>query len=363
MSLSILGVGTALPAHSIGQQDAAELAKALCCRSEKEARLLEVLYARTKIRTRGSVLLKAGKDVGLRQDFLPVARTELDRGPTTDQRMRQYAQEVTPLALTAARKALGQSHLTASRITHLITVSCTGFAAPGVDIALIGALGLKRTVGRTHVGFMGCHGAINGLRIATALANSDPAARILLCAVELCSLHFSYGWNAEKVVANGLFADGAAALIGGSDRSGNRKVWRVKATGSFIFQDSEDAMTWRIGDHGFQMTLSNRVPSLIENHLRPVLERWLARQKLSLRKIRSWAIHPGGPRLLSSIAACLNLPEETLAASRAILAEHGNMSSPTLLFILERLRRQNAPKPCLALGFGPGLAAEMALLV
>ncbi len=362
MAMAILGMGTALPAYSIAQQDSAGFAKALCCINERQSHLLETLYKRTRIRRRASVLLRAGNGSAPEQDFFSPQKDASGKGPTTQVRMQRYAQEAAPLALVAAAKALRQSGLAASRITHLITVSCTGFAAPGVDIGLVKQLGLRTDVGRMHVGFMGCHGVINGLRIAEALATSNPASRVLLCAVELCSLHFAYGWDPANIVANGLFADGAAALVGACETKRNANGLRVKAIGSFIFPDSEDAMTWRIGDHGFEMTLSNRVPALITKHLGPLLRAWLGKQRTSIEKIRSWAVHPGGPRLIDEVAARLDLPEPMLAASRDVLAECGNMSSPTLLFILERLQLAGAPRPCLMLGFGPGLVAEMALL-
>ena len=361
MSVTISGIGTAVPPRSIAQDDAAELAKAFCCRTDEQVRLLPMLYKRTHIDRRGSVLLEEAKGAGLQQSFFSPAVGNADRGPSTGQRMQRYAQEAAPLALAASQRALAESQLAAAQLSHLITVSCTGFVAPGVDIRLIKELGLAETVGRTHIGFMGCHGALNGLRVASAIVDAHPSARVLLCAVELCSLHFCYGWDSEKVVANALFADGAAALIAAPSVREPVESWQVAATGSCLFPDSEDAMTWRIGDHGFEMTLSASIPALLGAHLRPWLERWLAQNNLTLEQIRSWAIHPGGPRILSTVAACLGLSDQAMAVSRNVLAECGNMSSPTLLFILERLRVARAPRPCVALGFGPGLVAEAAL--
>ena len=141
------------------------------------------------------------------------------------------------------------------------------------------------------------------------------------------------------------------------------EAWRVVASGSCLIPDSTEAMTWTIGEHGFEMTLSKQVPGLIARHLRPWLESWLAEQGTALAEVQSWAIHPGGPRILSAVEESLNLSREAAAPSRAVFAEHGNMSSPTILFILDRLRRQNAKRPCVALGFGPGLMAEAALLL
>ena len=276
--------------------------------------------------------------------------------------MQRYAEEALPLAGAAAEQALDNAALPPAAVTHLVTVSCTGFFAPGLDIGLIKRLGLPPTVGRLHVGFMGCHGTLNALRAAQAWVDADPAAVVLVCAVELCSLHFQYGCDPDKLVANALFADGAAALVGRSATGGD-EAWRVVAAGSYLMPDAEDGMTWRIGNHGFQMTLSPRVPDLIGAHLRPWLEAWLASLGRRLEDLNSWAVHPGGPRILTSVAKALGLPEAALATSAEILAECGNMSSPTVLFILQRLQQQGARRPCLALGFGPGLVAEAALVL
>lgn len=362
MSLVIIGLGTAVPQHAITQGDAAELAKTFCRPTDQQAHLLVNWYQHTRIQQRGSVLLDEANGSGPKQSFFQPAAQESDLGPTTRQRMERYAQEAPLLALAAAHKALAQSEVAAQDITHLITVSCTGFAAPGVDIFLIEKLGLLPTVGRTHIGFMGCHAALNGLRVAQALADSNPHARILLCAVELCSLHFQYGWEPDRVIANALFADGAAAVVAIPSAAAPQDAWRVKATGSCLFPNSRDAMSWQVGDRGFEMTLSRRVPDLIASHLRPWLEQWLRQQDLTLDQVHSWAIHPGGPRILSSVVDCLGLPATAGVLSDQVLAECGNMSSPTILFILERLRAQQALRPCLALGFGPGLVAESALL-
>jgi predicted naringenin-chalcone synthase len=366
MNLAIAGIGTAVPLHSISQVQAAQVAKLVSCRSEEEAAILPALYRHTGIETRHMVFADdAVADVldgtsHSRCEFLPAASGDL--GPRTGLRMTRYIAEAAPLALQASRQALDRSGLRAADFTHLVTVSCTGFSAPGVDIALVNGLGLSRVIERAHIGFMGCHGAIDGMRVAHAFASTSPAARILLCAVELCSVHYFYGWDPKKLVANSLFADGAAALAGVSEDSPTSS-WQVKATGSCLFPDSEYAMTWNIGDHGFDMTLSTRVPSLIGSHLGPWLAGWLATLGLTIGEVGSWAVHPGGPRILSAVEESLSLPRDALEVSREVLAHYGNMSSPTVLFILERLRAHLAPLPCVALAFGPGLVAEAALFV
>ena len=286
--------------------------------------------------------------------FLPTDAND-GVGPSTAERMAIYASEAGPLALRAASEALTESGFAADSITHLVTVSCTGFAAPGIDFALMTGLGLRPTVARTHVGFMGCHGALNGLRVANAFATTDPGARVLVCAAELCSLHYYYGNAADKLIANAIFADGAAAVVG----TAGAGDWALVASGSCLIPDS----AWTVGDRGFEMTLSRRVPGKIAAHLRPWLESWLAEHGLALADVGSWAVHPGGPKIVSAVEEALALTPEALAPSRAVFRDYGNMSSPTVLFILKRLRGSNAPRPCVALGFGPGLVAEAALFV
>lgn len=362
MSLAILGLGTVQPPHSIAQRDAAEAAKSYLCLTEEQARLLTVLYRRTGVRRRSTVLLEASTEGGVQQQsFFPKARDANDFGPTTRPRMEKYAQEAPPLALAAARRALEESGLTPPQIRALVTASCTGFFAPGIDFSLIRQLGLASTTSRTHVGFMGCHGALNALRVAAAFVESDPAARVLLCAVEVCSIHYHYRWDPDQVVANALFADGAAALVAGPAAHAPPGAWRLAATGSCFFPDSEDAMSWRVGDHGFNMTLSARVPGLIASYLKPWLTEWLAQRELSVAQVQSWAIHPGGPRVVDAVGESLGLSKEATAVSDEVLGECGNMSSPTVLFLIDRLRRRNAPRPCVAMAFGPGLVVEAAL--
>lgn len=362
MTFALCGLSVVQPERSIEQRAAAEVAKTFLGVNGREAHALASLFRRTQVCSRASVLLEPSADCEPRQSFYPPSAGPADRGPATAARMQRYAAETVPLAHAAAREALERSTIAPREVTHLITVSCTGFFAPGIDVALVKSLGLPPTVGRVHVGFMGCHGALNAFRVAEALVGSCPAARVLVCAVELCSLHYQYGTDPQHLVANALFADGAAAFVARRAQPGDGDLWQVAACGSCLVPDAEDAMTWRIGNHGFQMTLSPRVPDLIARHLKPWLEEWLAAEGLTIAEIGSWAVHPGGPRILSSVAEALGLPAGALDISAQVLAECGNMSSPTILFVLDRLRRAGVARPCVALGFGPGLIAEAALL-
>jgi predicted naringenin-chalcone synthase len=353
----IAGIGTALPRHRISQGDAAEIAKQYACATSSQERLFQTLYRRSGVEGRNCVVLQASEGpLEGRQSFYSSS------SPTTLDRMRKYEAEAGDLAVSAATRALGDARIAADCVSHLVTVSCSGFYAPGFDIRLMKCLPLRSSVARTHIGFMGCQGALNGLRVARAFLDADPSACVLLCALELCSLHHQYGWDAERIVANSLFADGAGAVVALDDTGATPGDYRVVATGSTLIDDSEDAMSWRIGNHGFEMTLSPRVPDLIRQNLRPWLEGWLGQQGLDLAKVGSWAVHPGGPRIVSAFGEAMGLEPSALKVSHQLLVDHGNMSSPTILFILDQLRRPAAPRPCVAVAFGPGLTIEAALL-
>ena len=361
-----MGFGTAVPSTAITQAEAVQIAERICCRTEAQAELLPSLYRHSGIRKRHLAfspafmtdVLQGTKHSG--SVFLPREGPD-DPGPTTGQRMEQYVREAAPLAIQAAQRAVQEAAVDPASLTHLVTVSCTGFHAPGVDIELIKDLALKPTIERTHVGFMGCHGALNGLRVARAFTTASASARVLLCAVELCGLHYHYRWSPKKMVSNALFADGAAAVVGAPPAAAPADAWQATASSACLFPGCEHAMTWNIGDFGFEMSLSTRVPDLLARNVRPWLAGWLAECGLRLADVASWAIHPGGPRILSAVEEALDLNPDATAVSREVLAECGNMSSPTVLFVLQRLRDRRASLPCVALGFGPGLATEAAL--
>ncbi len=360
-AIGILGIGTAPPPHSFDQVRALELAKNFCG-TKSRPRVLEALYRQSGIRTRGSVLAGAGLEAAFA--FYPPPKDDFDCGPTTQDRMARFELEAPPLAERACANALADCGENPARITHLVLSTCTGFFAPGLDSALLQRLALNPGIARAQIGFMGCHGAMNALQVARAFAREDPDARVLLCAVELCTLHMQYGAASDSLIANALFADGAAAAVIGAPSPGQKSHATLSAFGSQLIGGSANAMSWRIGTHGFQMTLSPQVPALIERHLCGWLESWLAKQDTRIGAVAAWAVHPGGPKILDAVERALCLPDNGLWASRQILSDHGNMSSPTILFALAKIaeRKTIIPTPCVVLGFGPGLVVEAALL-
>jgi predicted naringenin-chalcone synthase len=365
MAIEIRSVGVASPPHEIAQSDALALAQRICSTDDKQRRFAAVLYNHSGVSTRHGVLPLSEAD-----RWAPHGAVNpdgvLNLGPSTEVRMDYYREHALPLAHAAARQALDGSSCRPRDITHVVTASCTGFTAPGVDLGLIERLELAPTTQRVHVGYMGCHGAINALRTAHGLAHADQRNRILVCAVELCTLHYSFQWSNERMLGNALFADGAGAVVLGTHDplTGDvQRRWRLAATGSYLFPGTAEAMTWSIGNHGFVMTISSELPRLIQENLRPWLAAWLDHHGLTVADVQSWAIHPGGPRIVEAVESAMGLKREQTSASREVLAAHGNMSSATVLFILKRLLQSGAKPPCVMLGFGPGLVAEAALLI
>ena len=264
----------------------------------------------------------------------------------TGQRMDRYDTEALLLASGAVAE-LGRQDF-----SHLIVASCTGFAAPGIDVQILEHLRLPSSVERTVVGFMGCSAAIPALRLARHIVRSDREARVLVLAVELCSLHFQESRRLDEVLSFLLFADGCAAAIVSAEPSGLEMI----DFSSAILPDTSDYITWRVGASGFEMHLSGQVPSAIRNHLPgtlPVLLSGMERQHITL-----WAIHPGGRTILDAVEGGLGIPHDALCCSRRVLRDYGNMSSATILFVLRDMMDHSDSGQGCAMAFGPGIAAE-----
>ncbi|MFY7877896.1 MAG: type III polyketide synthase, partial [Pirellula sp.] len=366
---TIISIATGIPDGVIDQDVAAGVVQRLGI-TKRWSKVLPKLYQKSGVRRRSSVLLGPDHlEPDLRQSFYTPPTETAPYGPTTAQRMEVYAQHAGPLICKTSRLAIDRAGITPSRITHLVTVSCTGFVAPGLDHALIQAHKLRETVQRVHVGFMGCHAMVNGLRVAQAICQADGDAVALVSSVELCSIHQQYSEDPEQIVANSLFSDGSASAIVVPYRQALAMPqvdpsWRMVSSLSLKVPDSADLMTWKIGDHGFQMTLSSQVPKRIEEELRAPLENWLETLGVSTKEIRQWVVHPGGPRILDAVEEAIGLGSESLSASRETLANYGNMSSPTIVFIMEEILRRSESEGLprekglwLVLGFGPGLHA------
>ena len=280
--------------------------------------------------------------------------------PGTAARMARYEATAPRLALQAL-DALG-IEAERERVTHLVVASCTGFVAPGIDQLIVKAAGLDPGVERTVVGFMGCYAAVNSLRLAHHFVRSDPGARVLVVNLELCTLHFQQTGDLEQLLSMLLFGDGCAATLVTADETGIA-LGDFRAT---TIEDSAGAITWRIGDQGFDMHLSGEVPGRIGRALAFDLGRNDDRGLLRGTRPADydvWAVHAGGRSILDAVEAAFRLPPNALDWSRGVLRDFGNMSSATLMFVLDRILRRAGPPVAdgargFAVAFGPGLAAE-----
>ena len=344
MSLHIAGIGTSVPEYEIAQEDAAEQAATLCCHNAEQQRILNAVYRRTGVRQRYSVVLESGSNGHSATQSFYMNRRTRDEGPSTAERMLVYESHSAPLAIGAARRALQDACVGADEISHLITVSCSGFSAPGVR-PRVDARAAPTSLHDAHQHRLhGLQCCIQRAACCQSLCRVGCSAHILVCAVELCTVHHQYKWRKDQIVANALFGDGSAAIVG-KQPTDCATAWQVVDQRSVVLPNSRDYMHWRIRDHGFEMSLSSLLPQLIADELRPFLQGWLSEHHLSVGQIESWAIHPGGPRILQACSTALGIDSRALAVSHEILAEFGNMSSPTILFILERCAHARHPAP------------------
>jgi predicted naringenin-chalcone synthase len=333
---------------------------------DKERRLIRRVYSNSGIETRYSVLDdffedKPGNLFRIGEDGRPVE-------PGTRERNDRYAVEARTLAGDVAGRVLKSSGFSSADITHVITASCTGFANPGADYYIVRDLGLKPSVARFALGFMGCYAAIPALRMARDFCLADPSAVVLVVAIELCTLHLHFEDGMDSLLANAIFADGAAAVIVSSrEPDAEKPGLRLDGFASAVIPEGEKDMAWRIGNKGFEIALSTYVPELIGGSIKPLLVPILAGRGMALSDIDIWAIHPGGKAILDKVEKELELKPQQIRTSREILRRYGNMSSATILFLLKEVLEEpvteagESHRIC-ALAFGPGLTVESALL-
>jgi len=326
-------------------------------------RLVEMIYERTGIETRYSVSDDFLKDDGALFSTLPDGTFS---SPTTGQRNTVYAKAARELAVKLAAKTLAECpQFSKGDITHLVFASCTGFANPGPDYHMMRELGLNEDVERYTVGFMGCYAAFPAMRMAAQFCEANPKAVVLVMCLELCSLHLQVSDKPESIVANALFADGAAAAImSAREPVKGRPYYKVQGFHSALVPSSEADMAWDIGDNGFNMVLSAYVPELIGSNIREMLGGILAKRGLTPADIDEWAVHPGGRAILEQVEQHLELPSDALDIPRRVLRDFGNMSSPTVMFVLkDMLETAKTPHATTcAIAFGPGLTVETAVL-
>lgn len=357
-------IGTAVPLNRIGQETHYSILKSANGMSRQEKLRLRKIYAHSGIDYRFSVLDDFGKTdqsenilfhPGNHHPSVPISK-----------RMNLFEKFAADLCAVAARECFDElPALAPSQITHLITFSCTGMSAPGLDMQLVDKLSLQLNVERTCINFMGCYAGINALKVAYHIARSDENAIILLAGVELCSLHYQESDEQDQVVANALFADGAATCIVSA-----KKIQPGNSKRNLLLQNfysefdpkGTNEMVWRIGDYGFDLRLSAYVPALIQSGIYSLTEKLFQKAKLKREEIDFYALHPGGIKILEACEEALQISKQQNEISYRVLRDFGNMSSVTIFFVLKeylkKFTARDSGKKMLACAFGPGLTME-----
>ena len=343
---TIAGLGTAMPPEA--RQD--ELWSGFFARHYAGAQhgLAERIFANAGVRTRRPAVSPLLENVS---------------GWSTERRMRRYQVEAMPLGKEAVSRALTDAGVAADELGFFAVCSCTGYATPGLDILLARDMGMSASVQRLFVGHMGCYAALPGLGTAADFVVARGRPALLLC-TELTSLHLQPADgrpDVQQIVSHALFSDAAVAVVVVPDQT--RRGYAVRDVAAVTDATTADHMTWEVTDLGFRMGLSPRVPNVLSQHVRGLVDDLLSRNGLTIGDIDGWAVHPGGPKILDVIEDRLGLPAAALAPSRGVLATYGNCSSPTVLLVLDALRRrENPPDRVVMLAFGPGLTLYAALL-
>jgi predicted naringenin-chalcone synthase len=353
----IISIGTAVPPYRHQQEDILQFMQSVYLQPADEQRKLRFLYRQSGIDIRYSVIADYSRDM---PDWKFYPATEgMDPFPGLEQRMQWYRRYAPLLSVDAIRRCLDH-RFREDEITHLITVSCTGMSAPGLDLQVMEHLDLPRDIFRTSVNFMGCYAAIHGMRMGDMICATDPAAKVLIVCTELCTLHFQREATIDHMASAMLFGDGAAAILMTPDAFPGKGL-HIDGFHAEVVPKGKADMAWELSSTGFLMTLSGYVPDLIEADIEPLVDRAMEKVRWRRSDVTHWCVHPGGRKILDNIRQRLGLEQEDLAPSYQVLRHYGNMSSPTILFVLKELLHQadyHRENRMLGVAFGPGLTME-----
>ena len=355
----IVSIGTAVPEYRHEQQKIFEFMSRAYAINETEKRKLKFVYKHSGIETRYSVL----PDFSLpakEWQFFP-ATENLEPFPSIEKRMKSFREHAAPFSLKAITDCL--KNYKDQKITHLITVSCTGMSAPGLDLELMELMNLPANTWRTSINFMGCYAAIHALKLADMICKTDTKANVLIVCIEFCTLHFQNKYSTDNISSGILFGDGAAAvLVTGDDEIDGMRFDHFHSAVSF---KSKQEMVWEMSSTGFLLTLSGYIPELIEADFNKIVSEALNGTRLTKEDITHWCIHPGGKKILEAVHNSLQFTNGQLQPCYDVLNDYGNMSSPTILFVLKRIQGALDKKQhnnIFGAAFGPGLTIETFIL-
>lgn len=354
----IISIATNVPQYRHDQHDICTFADKIYYSDANESRKYRYLYKHSGIQTRYSVVPDYDSPVQERQ-FFPKT-DDLEPFPDMDKRMQWFAANAADLSVKTVKQCI-EGKINKDEITHLITVSCTGMSAPGLDLEIMERMDLPGDIFRTSVNFMGCYAAIHALKLADALCRSSEKANVVIVCTELCTLHFQKENNMDNITSTILFGDGCAAVLVQKNEAPQKGI-RLNNFFSHVAFKGKSDMSWALSSKGFLLTLSGYVPDLVKEDFDKLVNNALDEGGINKEAITHWCIHPGGKKILEAIEKSISLPADSLRYSYDILKNYGNMSSPTILFVLKQIFEeiQNGQEPSKIFGaaFGPGLTME-----
>jgi predicted naringenin-chalcone synthase len=358
----LIDITTASPPYKVDQSLATEELKKRMAVTPVTGRMIDMASHHSGIAQRYFVIPDG--ESGTEKKFYSNSAGYIS--PDTKTRMSEYEHWSKELTGNAVAEILSNNNVSANDVERLITISCTGFFAPGLDYYLIDRFKFPASVKRTNIGFMGCAASLIGfntvLESMSQLRTSN--GKTLLVSVELCSLHLQTEPSRDNILANMIFADGCGAALFDNSPSASKGL-ELLSTSSHLFKNSAEYMGWKIGNFGFEMMLSSDLPKIILNDAAPALKNILAKHNLSTEQISHWVLHPGGRAILDSLQNGLNISDEKMIPSRTVLKNYGNLSSASILFVLKELMKNTVMKNdelVCAVAFGPGLTMEVAIL-
>ncbi len=355
----IIAIGTAVPAFRHKQEDILQFMQLIYSYNETDKRRLRFLYHQSHIDYRYSVVPDYSRPCA-EWKFYPHTEN-LEPFPSLEHRMTWFHKYAPQLSVNAIRDCI-DGKLSQAEITHLITVSCTGLSAPGLDLQVMELLDLPRHTVRSAINFMGCYAGIHALKAADAICQADKQAKVLIVCTELCTLHFQREATMDNIASSLLFGDGSAAAVVTADDH-PLKGLHLDGFYSEVIPKGKKDMAWEVSSTGFLMTLSNYIPDLLEEDFTGLTNRALAKNGLTRQNISHWCIHPGGKKILETVHKTLSFQANELQASYDVMKQYGNMSSSTIFFVLKKMspalqHNHNGKEHIFGAAFGPGLTME-----
>ena len=355
----IISIATGVPPYQHNQNDIFKFADTIYSNDETDSRKLKFLYRQSGINTRYSVLPDYSSLAEDRQ-FYSTCKN-LEPFPGLEKRMEWYVNNAAMLSVKTIRDCIA-NRIESSEITHLITVSCTGMSAPGLDLEIMEAMDLSANIFRTSINFMGCYAAIHALKLADALCANNKNANVIIVCTEFCTLHFQKENSIDNITSTLLFADGCAAVLVQHTDAPDKGIKIESFFAEVAFKGKKD-MSWKLSSKGFLMSLTGYVPDLVKEDFNILLNKALQNANLKKENISHWCIHPGGKKILQAIEQSTGLTTQQLQCSYDVLMNYGNMSSPTVLFVLQKIlhdleSNEQEPATIFTAAFGPGLTME-----